>query len=73
MMATTTIATEGRPVATVPVQGWAPVALTARGTAAARLSDFADVWSELGQADRRWFAEWLTELLVDACSEPTTA
>ncbi len=73
MMATTMIATEGRPVATVPVQGWAPAVLTARGTAAARLSDFQDAWSGLGQADRRWFAETLTELLVDACSEPTTA
>ena len=71
MMATTMIATEGRPVATVPVQGWAPVALTARGTAACRLSEFADQWATLDQADRAWFAEWLTTLLVDACQEPT--
>ncbi len=40
-----------------------------RGTAAARLSEFQDVWTELTQADRAWFAETLTELLVDACQE----
>ncbi len=49
--------------------GWAPVALTARGTAAARLSEFQDCWNVLTQADRAWFAAWLTEVLVDACQE----
>ena len=57
--------TESVPVAFVPA--WAPVALTARGTAACRLSEFQDAWAELTQADRAWFAEWLTSLLVDAC------
>jgi len=51
--------------------GWAPPVLTARGAAACRLSEFADQWATLNQADRCWFAEWLTELLVDACQEPT--
>ena len=51
--------------------GWAPAALTARGVAACRLSEFADVWAELGAEDRAWFAETLTELLVDACQEVT--
>jgi len=59
--------TESVPVAYAP--GWEPAPLTSRGTAGARLSEFADAWSELGQADRRWFAEWLTDLLVDACQE----
>ena len=45
-------------------------ALTSRGVAACRLSDFADQWATLNQADRAWFAEWLTTLLVDACQEP---
>jgi len=57
------------PVAYAP--GWAPAVLTSRGVAACRLSDFQGVWAELTQADRRWFAEWLTSLLVDACQEPT--
>jgi hypothetical protein len=52
------------------VPAWAPVALTPRGTAACRLSDFQDAWTELTLEDRRWFAEWLTSLLVDACQEP---
>src|SRR5687767_10206114 len=47
-------------------------ALTARGAAAARLSDFQDAWAELTQADRAWFAEWLTSLLVDACAGELT-
>ena len=51
--------------------GWAPAAVTPRGHAACRLSEFADAWAELGAEDRRWFAEWLTEPLVDACSELT--
>ena len=61
--------------ATAPAQefayaaGWEPVALTPRGTAAARLSDFQDAWAELTAEDRAWFAHWLTELLVDACLE----
>ncbi len=49
--------------------GWAPAVLTDRGAAACRLSDFQDAWDQLTSADRRWFAEWLTELLVDACQE----
>ncbi len=44
-------------------------AITARGTAACRLSDFQDAWNDLAHADREWFAEWLTMLLVDACEE----
>ncbi len=44
-------------------------ALTARGTAACRLSEFQDAWAELTAEDRAWFAHWLTELLVDACEE----
>ena len=52
--------------------GWSPPALTPRGTAACRLSDFQDAWAELGQADRAWFAEWLTTLLVDACEGELT-
>ena len=47
----------------------APVALTPRGTAACRLSEFQDAWAELTAEDRAWFAHWLTELLVDACLE----
>ena len=47
--------------------GWVPAVLTPRGTAAARLSEFEDAWAELTLADRQWFAEWLAELLVDAC------
>ena len=42
-------------------------AITPRGTAALRLAEFGDAWAELTQADRAWFAHWLTELLVDAC------
>ena len=56
--------TESVPVAYAP--GWEPAAVTPRGHAACRLSDFQDAWSELGQADRRWFAETLAALLVDA-------
>ena len=48
--------------------GWVPPVLTNRGVAYLRLSEFRDVWSELGQADRRWFAETLAELLVDAAT-----
>ncbi len=44
-------------------------AITARGTAAARLSEFQDCWTQLTAEDRAWFAHWLTELLVDACEE----
>ena len=46
-------------------------ALTPRGTGAARLSDFQDIWANLTAEDRAYFAEWLAELLVDACQEPT--
>ena len=45
---------------------WAPVALTPRGTAACRLSEFRDAWAEFTPADRAWFAEDLRDLLVDA-------
>ena len=57
-------ATETVPVAYAP--GWAPVALTARGTAYLRLAEFRDVWAELGPVDRAYFAEALRNLLVDA-------
>ena len=60
---------EARAVAFVP--GWEPVALTPRGTAAARLSDFQDAWAELDRADRAWFAHWLNELLIDAVIDDT--
>ena len=46
-------------------------ALTARGTAAAHLSRFQDVWAELTAEDRQWFAEDLRDLLVDACLPET--
>ena len=65
MIETTATTGAGAPVTIAP--GWAPAALTPCGTAAARLSDFQDIWADLTQADRRWFAHWLTELLVDAC------
>ena len=64
-MIESTQAGAGAPVEIAPA--WAPVALTARGTAACRLSEFQDAWAELTQADRAWFAEWLRDLLVDAC------
>ncbi len=51
-------------VAIVPA--WAPVALTARGTAYLRLAEFRDIWSGLGPEDRAYFAEDLRELLIDA-------
>ena len=41
-------------------------ALTPRGAAAARLSAFHDAWADLTAEDRAWFAEWLSELLIDA-------
>ena len=47
-------------------------ALTPRGRAAARLSEFQDEWATLTREDREWFAHWLTELLVDACLEAPT-
>ena len=46
-----------------------PTVLTPRGQAAAQLSRFEDAWKELSQEDRAWFADWLTELLVDACED----
>ena len=48
------------------VEAYQRPALTARGTAACRLSEFQDLWAELTAADRQWFAEWLRDLLVDA-------
>ncbi len=54
------------PPAVAIVPGWEPAALTPRGTAAARLGAFQDVWGELDQADRAWFASWLNDLLIDA-------
>ncbi len=59
-----TTATETVPVAFAP--GWAPVALTPRGTAAAHLGRFQDEWDQLTAADRQWFAETLRDLLIDA-------
>jgi len=53
--------------------GSRPAALTPRGTAAARLSDFQDQWDQLTSADRAWFAHWLTALLVDACEGELTS
>ena len=64
-----TTAATGAPAPVAFTPAWAPVALTARGTAACRLSAFQDVWAELTAEDRAWFAHWLTELLVDACLE----
>ena len=65
-----TVSQDSAPPADVAyAPGWAPVALTPRGTAAARLSEFQDAWAELTAEDRAWFAHWLTELLVDACLE----
>ena len=58
------ISTQSVPVAYAP--GWAPVAITARGSAALRLAEFRDVWATLGAQDRAWFAEDLRELLVEA-------
>ena len=54
-------AAPGRAVADRP-----STALTLRGRAASRLSEFHDVWAELIPADRAWFAEDLRDLLVDA-------
>ena len=61
---TQTLTTAVPTVAYAP--GWAPVALTPRGTAAAHLSRFQDAWNDLEVADRQWFAAWLNELLIDA-------
>ena len=61
-------AAEGLPpaadVAIVPA--WAPVALTARGTAYLRLAEFRDIWAGLGPEDRAYFADELRALLVEA-------
>ena len=57
------------PTGSVPVMyapAWAPVALTARGTAYRRLAELRDIWAGLGPEDRAWFAEDLRELLIDA-------
>jgi len=62
-----------RHIAVAFAPGWSPPALTARGIAACRLSDFRDAWAQLAAADRAWFAAWLTELLVDACLEDAGA
>ena len=56
--------TESVPVTYAPE--WAPVALTARGTAYLRLAEFRDIWSGLGPEDRAYFAEDLRDLLIDA-------
>ncbi len=45
--------------------GWAPAAVTPRGTAALRLSECGDVWEQLTAANRECFSE----LLVDACDD----
>ncbi len=59
-------ATETVPATLAIAEPYQRPALTPRGTAAAHLSRFQDVWAELDQADRAWFAHWLNELLVDA-------
>ena len=51
------------------VPAWAPVALTARGTAACRLSEFTDAWAELTVEDKAWFCHWLADLFADAFLE----
>ena len=58
----------GTAVPTVPVPGWEPAIITARGVAYLRLAEFRDVWMGLSPADRAWFAETLAELLVDAAT-----
>ena len=63
-------AAQSTPATLAIVEAYQRPALTPRGTAACRLSDFQDVWAELTAEDRAWFAHWLTELLVDACPEP---
>ena len=62
-----TTAATGAPAPVAIVPAWAPVALTDRGRAAARLSEFQDAWTELTAEDRAWFAWWLSDLLIDAC------
>ncbi len=57
-------ATGNVPVAIVPA--WAPATVTPRGTAYLRLAEFRDCWAGLGPEDRRYFAEDLRDLLVDA-------
>ncbi len=47
-------------------------AITRRGEAALRLSEFGDLWDELSPADRAWFARWLNELLIDAVLSGST-
>jgi len=47
--------------------GWAPAALTDRGAAMCRLSEFIDAFEALSTEDRAWFAYPLSELLVTAC------
>ena len=71
MLSLTTQSAGAVPTADAP--GWAPPVLTSRGVAACCLSDFQDVWAELTLEDSRWFAHWLTELLVDVCEEPGPA
>ncbi len=50
-----------------------PTVLTPRGQAAAHLSRFEDTWKELTAEDRQWFAQWLADLLVDACEQSITS
>jgi hypothetical protein len=59
------------PVAFAPA--WSPPVVTARGTAYLRLAEFRDVWAGLGPEDRRYFAEDLRELLVDAVLPETAS
>ena len=59
-------ATESVP-ATLPIaEPYQRPAITPRGTAYLRLSEFADVWAELSPEDRAWFSEDLRDLLVEA-------
>jgi len=59
-------AAQSTPATLAIVQPYQRPAITARGTAALRLSEFQDCWAELDQADRAWFAHWLNQLLIDA-------
>ena len=56
---------------THPASG--PTVLTPRGQAAAQLARFEDTWKELTPEDRRWFSQWLADLLVDACEDAITS
>ena len=54
------------PEPTAAVDADAPVILTPRGRAVARLLAFEDVWAELDGADRAYFASELEQLAREA-------